>query len=219
MNPAVRTLVAIGSLVALAPVLYTIDRKGWDSPEAAGWVQAIGTIGAVLGSAFVARQQMRHASKLMADQLEHARHEAERDRADSRRTIKNRQAVVLRAAWTAASDLSILTGNLGAHHTRGTLNDYSEAGLRGWAIRMRDGERMARVLGDLETIPVTELPNDEAVIALLEARRAAEMARNLLTDMIEGAVKGVPTFVAPAELAADAYRRFSRVLEDVLKEV
>ncbi|WP_176079776.1 hypothetical protein [Paraburkholderia tropica] len=93
-------VIAATSLVTLAVAAMTIHAWGWNSGNVASWVQAVGSIAAIIGSYFIGERQAKAA--LAATQKAHQLAEETRQAVEALEELERRQGMyaVIRAAYT-----------------------------------------------------------------------------------------------------------------------
>lgn len=138
---------AIVTVLLTFGMIFSIYKKGIESSDAAGWVQAAGSIGAILGAVLIARDQ--HEKSLARD----------------RKQLLERQLSIIKALMALRDEASKYL-KLVDKHMRTKPHDYDHAGMiaasKNWAAQVGDV---------LSSISVVDVPFPDLVKDLFYFRQ------------------------------------------------
>ena len=158
--------------------------------DAAAWVQAVGTVAAVVGAAWVAAREGRAARR----RDEHARREAE-----------VREAKALAASRTAALNLAILAATQ-IHDLHTLLRDETR---RGRVARVSPSRALAADERLLTAFPIQSLNDADAMVAFAYFPGALAMAEEVFANL-ETAVRAAEDG-EHAEIFAEYGKQMARI--------
>ena len=201
---------AAGGMGALVHFAFA---HGLWTEVAAAWVQAVGSVVAIVASAWIAGRQMKHASSLAKRELDEARRQAEVDRNEVRQAGVARQVVATRVIWEVSQHLVDFLEDIEQQRVRMQAFTNASTLIVGWAQELVKADKLSAVRSNLASISPAEMANAESAAALISIRQAAATAQSDLVHLTGYASNGI-SFEGGVEVVQMARMNLAAALEE-----